>query len=103
MDADDLAAFDERASAVGEALWPATVVIGGSQYAASATEPRQRDILTDGGEEVQGEEWVVRVRKSQLPVRPPRNIALLGLERRWIIREVSGTLGACWILRCEHY
>jgi hypothetical protein len=101
MDAEDLRAFGEDAAEAGEALWGATVKIGGVEYPAEVPVPRVKGMLVAGGEALEAE-LVVRIRKAVCETCPAREKELLHDNKKWIIREATGnTVDAVWTLRCE--
>ena len=101
MDSADLLAFDQLATETAEALWPATVTIGGTDYDATVPEQPPRASLGMGGS-TEEEDLVVWIRKENLPTAPVRDSFLTYYGRRYHIRSSSAAAGdACWTLRCE--
>jgi hypothetical protein len=101
MNAARLLAFDERAAAAGEALWPCVVRIGGTDYAAQAPKPRVNVIDLQGSTETVAE-LHVRLRKINHPEEPEIEQVLRAHGRDWWIREVrANDADAAWLLRCE--
>jgi len=101
MDAADLLAFDELAADAGQALWPATVTIAGTDYAATVPEQPPRATLGMGGT-TEEEDLVLWILKADLATAPARDSFLTFATRSYHIRSISGGDGdACWTLRCE--
>lgn len=101
MDAEDLRAFDELASATAEEIWAATVTIAGVEYPACVPEQPARAMLGIGGAE-EMEDLIVWIRKANLPAAPARDAALVHSGCTYQIRSISGAeADASWALRCE--
>ena len=101
MNAAQLLAFDKRAAAVGEALWPCTVTLAGTDYPAHAPAPRVTRLEDQGGVEIVAD-LHVRIRKAVLETAPAIEQELTAHERTWWVREVrANDADACWVIRCE--
>lgn len=110
MNADALRSFSEQSAAAGEALWLASVRIGGGpEFVAAITEPRGTPLLVPGGEQDQGE-LIVRVRKSIHPERPALQKKLewkrpgeaAWRTQAWRTAEATGNdCDAVWLIKCE--
>lgn len=95
--------FSQRAAAVGEGLWPATVRIGSADYAAECPRPAKEKVgLKPGYEEVE-DSRVVRVRKALLATAPAMNSFVTMDGAQWQIRAVGGENAndAQWVLSLE--
>ena len=102
MNATNLRAFDERSAAVGYALWPITVTIDATDYAAAAPKPKPRATLMDGYES-ESITHTIRIRKSILVTAPARDTYLTWDSAQWKIRSIGGqdTASAEWVLELE--
>lgn len=103
MNAAALLAFDQRAAAVGEALWPATVTISGTDYACSIIRPRQAMQLGDYAEEPEPVTLTVRIRKELLATAPALHLILTWEGQRWKIKSIAGqeSTEATWRIACQ--
>ena len=102
MDSASLLEFDTTAAATGQALWPATVTLGGVAVAAAVVAPRQAATLGPFAEELEPVILMVRILKSVLPEAPAANTILTYNSARWKIRSVTGPAHeAQWTLACE--
>jgi hypothetical protein len=85
-----LSKFANRAAKVGEALWPATVIIGGIEYPAECPRRvREKVGLVPGYEEVQDQD-VVRIRKENMPTAPAMHSLVKFDGTMWKIRAIGG-------------
>jgi hypothetical protein len=103
MNAAALLAFDQRSAAVGEALWPGTVTISGTDYACTIIRPRQAQQLGDYAEEPEPVTLTVRIRKELLPTAPALHLILAWQEERWKIHSIAGqeSTEAVWRIACQ--
>lgn len=103
MDAESLRAFDNLSAAAGQALWPGTVTIGGTDYACALVRPRQRQVLGDYSEDPEPVQLTVRILKTTLETAPAENSYLTWEGARWKIQSIRGQAAseAQWTLICE--
>lgn len=103
MDAASLRTFDDLSAAAGQALWPATVSIGGTDYAAAVVRPRQGGMLGEFSDDPEAVTLTVRILKTVLANAPAMNAALTWDGKRWKIRSIRGqeATDAQWTLACD--
>jgi len=108
MNAAAITAFSTRAAATGAALWPATVLLGGVEYAAQVPEPKVMGNIISGGEESAGE-LVVRILVADLATRPSAQQELrwkrageagYRAPRWWVDSVRKSPLDVEWVLVC---
>lgn len=100
MDGASVRAFGNRAALVGESLWPATVTIAGTDYAAEVPSPREGYIVGEGREELDSE-LVVKIRKAVLATEPATDQPLTYGGKEWWINKVrEAQMEDRWILQC---
>jgi len=111
MNSASLLTFSTRAAAVGSALWPAVVLIDGTEYPATLTEPAKfQGEFIAGAEQALGG-LVARVIKSDLPTKPATQQALRWKRPAaaswdatvWWIDEITGDnpSDAEWRVACS--
>jgi hypothetical protein len=103
MTSASLRAFDELSAATGEALWPDTVIIGGTTYACAVVPPRESTILSGFSDDPAAVVLTVRLRKATLATPPEENTLLTWSAKPWKIRSIRGhaAADAAWIINCE--
>ena len=103
MTSTQLHAFSQLSAAVGESLWPATVSIGGTDYACAVVRPRQGHQLGPFSDDPEAVTLTVRIRKTLLATAPPETTPLLWEGSRWKVRSILGQEAseAVWTLACH--
>jgi hypothetical protein len=107
---DDYQEFSTRAAAVGRAMCPALVRLGGagSEIPATVAEPERMAALVAGGEVEEGE-LVARILKADLATRPAENQVLewkrpgettLRPVRWWVSNVKDHPHDVEWVLTC---
>lgn len=102
MNAARLLAFDQRASAAGEALWPCEIrIAGGPPLPATAPKPPTNLLDVQGSTDLVAT-LVVRLRKDLHPAAPEIEQTLHAHGTDWWIREVrTNPADATWMIRCD--
>jgi len=101
MNGSAVRAFGNRAAAVGESLWPATVKVAGGDYPAEVPSPREGYVVGDGRQELDSE-LVVKIRKAEMPAEPETDQPLeYDGTVWWIISVREAQLEDRWLIRCE--
>jgi hypothetical protein len=77
MNSTQLLAFSQLSAATGEALWPATVTLGGTDYACAVVRPRQGHQLGPFSDDPEAVTLTVRIRKALLATEPAENTAVI--------------------------
>lgn len=103
MDSTSLRAFDELSAATGQALWPATVTLGGSTYPATIVRARQGGVLDTFSDNPESITQTIRILKVDLAAAPAENSILTWETKTWKIRSIRGQedTEAQWTLTCE--